>query len=250
MYKLVNYSDTLGNTTYFKIVCTRDYEKKPVSRGTIDVEEVHRVSLSRTKKHIKEIALCNNFEYFATLTINSKSCDRYSLTDCQDRLKKILKAFKRKNKDFAYIFITEKHKDGAFHFHGLIKGVSDFYINSNGYLSHTMFDKIGFNSFSKIKDYNKTCNYIMKYITKDCVKNEHNQIYISSRGLKKAISEEILPVDLSLFKTNYHNVYTNDFCSIIEFSCDELSLSQKLLFIEKIKNKINFRNNIDTNYII
>lgn len=107
-------------------------------------EEVERVSLSRTRRNIRELAFSNNFEYFATLTINSSSCDRFSLTECQERLRNRLKALKRKNKDFGYIFITEKHKNGAYHFHGLIKGISDFYINNNGYLSHKIFDELRF----------------------------------------------------------------------------------------------------------
>lgn len=135
-------------------------------------DEALRTSLSRSRRMIRELALCNSFEYFATLTINSKNADRFSLSECQSLLKKKLKALKRKNNNFAYLFITEKHKNGAFHFHGLIKGVNDFYVNKNGYLSHELFDQIGFNSFSKINDYTKTCNYILKYITKECVKNE------------------------------------------------------------------------------
>lgn len=143
-----------------------------------DKSEIDRVVLSRSRKNIRELALCNGFEYFATLTINSKRADRFSLTECQELLRKKLKALKRKNSNFGYIFITEKHKDGAFHFHGLIKGVDDFYVNKNGYLSHKLFDEMGFNSFSKIKDYTKTCNYILKYITKDCIKNEaRNYLY-------------------------------------------------------------------------
>ena len=72
-------------------------------------DEVKRCSLSRTKRNIREISLCNDFNYFVTLTINSDMCDRYSLDIVQDKLKKILKKIKRNNKDFRYLFITEKH---------------------------------------------------------------------------------------------------------------------------------------------
>ena len=148
-------------------------------------DEVERVSISRTRRNIRELALSNSFEYFATLTINSDYCDRFHLTECQQLLRKKLKKFKRKNCNFAYLFITEKHKNGAFHFHGLVKGIDDFYINENGYLSHKIFDEIGFNSFSKIKDYSKCCNYILKYITKDCVKNEARHcLYLFARSKK------------------------------------------------------------------
>ena len=94
-------------------------------------EELQRVSLSRTKRNIREIALCNNFTHFATVTINSRFTDRFSLTECQDKLKKKLRRLKDRakfeNKDFGYIFITEKHKDGAFHFHRSCKRIRFLY---------------------------------------------------------------------------------------------------------------------------
>lgn len=190
-------------------------------------EEIQRVSLARTKRNIREIALCNEFTHFATLTINSKNADRFSLTECQDLLKyKIQEKIRRKNKYFAYIFITEKHKDGAFHFHGLVKNL-DFYTNENGYLSNKVFDEIGFNSFSPIRDFEKTCNYITKYITKDCVKNENNQIYISSRGLKKAIKYEINEINLDWG-------FENDFCKIRDFNVNKLN-NDELIKMMNIK---------------
>ena len=74
-------------------------------------------SLSRTKRNIRRIALSNNFEYFATWTINSEHCDRFFLSDCVDKMKELMKAFQRKNKNFKYLYIIEKHTNGAFHFH-------------------------------------------------------------------------------------------------------------------------------------
>ena len=187
-------------------------------------EELERQSLSRTKRNIRELALCNNFTHFATITINSQYADRFHLQECQDLFRKKLKKYRRTHKDFAYIFITEKHKNGAFHFHGLVKGL-DFYTNNNGYLSNKVFDEIGFNSFSKIRDFEKTCNYITKYITKDCVKNENNQIYICSRGLKKAVKYEIQPIDIA-YK------FENDFCKIRDFNINELTDEEKIKFLQ------------------
>lgn len=188
-----------------------------------DSEEVQRVSLSRSRRRIREIALSNNFEYFATITVNEKNCDRFSLTKCQENLRKRLHKLKRRNKNFAFLFITEKHKNGAFHFHGLVRGL-DLYVNKNGYYSNTIFDEIGFNSFSKIKDYTKCCNYICKYISKDCVKNEQNQIYFCSRGLKKPIKYNIKPIDL-----NWN--YENDFVKIKDFNINDLSQEDLIKFL-------------------
>ena len=127
---LVQYNDD-----YFKIVLNKyqkekgfekiakinpDKQIEDVMVGSSNIStdsEIERFSLSRTKRNIKELALCNNFEYFATITINSKNCDRYSLIEAQKLLKKNLYKIKRKYNNFKYLFITEKHKDGAFHFH-------------------------------------------------------------------------------------------------------------------------------------
>lgn len=197
-------------------------------------DEIERISLSRTKKNIRELALCNDFEYFATLTVDKNYCDRYDVDICQDSLKKLFKAYKRKNKNFAYLFITEKHKDGAFHFHGLVKGmnVEDLYNNQNNYLSNKFFDCLGFNSFSVIRDYDKTCNYITKYITKNCVRNKTKQIYISSRGLLKAFKTEIQNFDDNSFFS-----FKNDYCFVRDFKLSDLNISQLCDLTQKIVDK-------------
>ena len=229
---LYNYNNNNFRIVKIKSCRNSGFEEIKKKNSFIDVnsEEIKRQSLSRTKRNIRELALCNDFEYFATFTVNSEKCDRYVLNDVQDKLKKVLHKIKRNNKNFAFLIITEKHKDGAFHFHGLIKGISDLYINDNGYLSSKIFDnELGFNSFSKIKDYTKCCNYITKYITKDCIKNSHNQIYISSRGLKKATREEFTNIDFT-------PTFTNDFVEIKDFTVDSLSKDELLYFMNLKKS--------------
>ena len=199
--------------------------------GTFDYnsDEVQRCSLSRTKRMIREIALCNDFKYFVTLTVDSQMADRYSLDDVQNKLKKILKKIKRNYNNFKYIFITEKHKDGAFHFHGLCTMFDDLYLNDNGYYSSSILsNELGFNSFSPIKDYSKCCNYITKYITKDCIKNSHNQVYICSRGLKHASKEEFNYID---FKPSFEN----DFCCIKDIRLDTMQTDEILKLIYDLK---------------
>ena len=177
-FRLYKYNDDFCRLVKLKSHKDKGFEEINKKNSKIEEGESDRVSLSRTKRNIREIALSNNFEYFSTITVNSKNADRFSLDECQDLLRKKFKKLKRINKNFGYIFITETHKNGAFHFHGLVKGIEDFYVNTNGYLSHKIFDEIGFNSFSIIQDYTKCCNYITKYITKDCIRNTSGYIYI------------------------------------------------------------------------
>lgn len=189
---------------------------------------VERISLSRTRRNIRELALCNNFEYFCTITVSSAKCDRYSLDEVQDNLRKCLRNIRNSSNNFKYLIITEKHKDAAFHFHGLMSGLSDLYVNKYGYMSCSKLDVLGFNSFSKIESLERVSNYILKYITKDCVKNSKNQVYISSRGLKKSERTELNP--------NINNIdysYTNDFCSILDFTVNNDTNKDFLLNIIK-----------------
>lgn len=194
-YRSVTYLKQYNNA-YFRLIHvfkerSTSFERDDCVQSKTDKDEIERISLSRTKRNIREICFCNDFQLFGTFTINSKSADRFSLDSCQDTLKKYLKAYRRVYKNFRYIIITEKHKNGAFHFHGMFKGMEDIYLNDNGYLSSYHFDNLGFNSFSEIKNYNKCCNYMTKYMSKDLVKNDTNQIYFCSRGLKKADKYEI-----------------------------------------------------------
>lgn len=216
---LYNYNQKNYRLVRIKSCRLPGFEDIKKNKTFVDVnsDEVKRCSLSRTRRNIRELALCNNFEYFCTFTVNSEMADRYSLDEVQKKMRKVLHKIKRKNKDFAFLIITERHKDGAFHFHGLCKGINDLFTNSNGYLCSDIFTReLGYNSFSAIKSYEKCCNYITKYITKDCIKNSHNQIYFCSRGLKRADKVEIEYID---FKSSFEN----DYCQILDFDITKIS---------------------------
>lgn len=142
---IYNYNNTLSKLVKIKFCREKGYESIGSKKNChTPIEEVQRISLCRTKRNIRELALCNNFEFFFTLTVNSIVCDRYSLDVVQNNLKKLFKAYKRKYSKFYYICITEKHNDGAFHFHGLCKGLNsnDIYLNKNGFFSSHFFDKL------------------------------------------------------------------------------------------------------------
>lgn len=224
------YLYSYGDSSYYRLVLPKinrkcytlsDIANELNEDGHIKTfsSEIDRVSLSRTKRNIREICLSNDFEFFATFTVDSKNADRFSLDECQSLIRKRLRHYQHKiSKDFKYILITEKHKNGAFHFHGMMKGLrqSDFYINKNGFLSNKLFDKVGFNSFCKIDgNYSRCCNYILKYISKDCIKNSSNQIYFCSRGLRKADKFDVI-IDFPLDYT-----YENDYVKILDFNSDD-----------------------------
>ena len=230
-YRLYSYNGT-GNYRIVRLKSSSGYTGRTLSQIIEEFStpkmvdnfesESSRCSLSRTKRRIKEICLCNEFEYFVTLTINSKNSDRFNLDEVQSTLKNKFRTYKRYyNKEFKYIFITEKHKDGAFHFHGMMKNINqnDIYVNKAGYYSSHYFDKLGLNSFSKIVDYNKCCSYIMKYITKDCVRNSNGYIYIYSQGLKKCDIFSFSPSNYKII--DKFVTYSNDYVDCFDFNVSD-----------------------------
>lgn len=178
------------------------------SKSDIKIEDSLRCSLSRTKSSIRDLALCNNFEFFYTQTFCGDY--RYNFEKVVETYKKSLKAYKRKNNDFKFLVIYEKHSDGAIHLHGLLKGLGDdLYINEYGYYSIKHFEKLGFCSLSRIRDYEKCCNYITKYISKEFLKTSKNQIYFCSRGLDKPIKKyySYNEIDINKLELIYENDY-------------------------------------------
>ena len=199
-----------------------------------DKDKVLKSTISRAKRNVREVALCNDFNYFVTLTIADKDV-RYDVDYCFSELRKILKQIKRKYNDFIYLFICEKHKDGAYHFHGLVNNVYNFYVNDNGYISCYYFDNLGFNSFLKITHDNdskqKISNYITKYITKDFVSASSGTSYIVARGVKRPIKEKFTKVaNLDNFLKDRFT-YENNYCKIYDFNIDNLSKEEKVELI-------------------
>ena len=203
-------------------------------------EEIERIKASRRKRRIKEIALCNDFQWFGTFTISSKInyCNRYDLEECAIVLKQKFKAYKRIYNDFKFVYVFEEHKDKAYHLHGLFSGFGDLYLNKYGYLSSKFFDDLGFNSFSKIRDYNKACNYITKYISKNPVILESGYVYNCSRFLKKPTFDIMIDEDFDKLFGNrdiYENgvkvgeepdYYIGEYCKKKDFCLDTLTNKQ------------------------
>lgn len=132
-------------------------------------------NISRAISSIFSITSFNKFTYFYTQTIDSI----YARTDLKSLIKKfnlITRQLRQqyKDKQFYYLLIPEYHEDGQnWHLHGFLSKDYDIlsYINRNGFKELAQFDKLGFNSLSKIRNYGACCKYVTKYVTKDLIKN-------------------------------------------------------------------------------
>lgn len=179
----------------------------------IDRERSLKSSLSRTVNNIYSITRSNNWEYFITLTFDRNVVNAYDYDIVVDKLSKWINNIKQRYaKNLKYIIVPELHKDGAYHFHGLIadcgniefkdsgKKVTQKFKDSKGLTRYKKTDQIiynignynlGFSTATKIVDTSKASNYICKYITKELCKNTFGKKrYWNSRNLNLAEIEE------------------------------------------------------------
>lgn len=183
-----------------------------------ELEKQRNLWKIRTK--IKDYVLCNDFDYFWTLTFDS---ERYNYDLAFEKMGKWLRKMRDKNGKFNYIMIPELHKDGAIHFHGLTGGleasIRDSGVKHRGVKVYNCDDwKHGFTTLTKIRSKEKTASYVTKYITKEMqnsIVEKGKKKYWLSRGLR-------LPVvtyssdDLS---EGLKAVYENDSCIIYKTDC-------------------------------
>lgn len=108
------------------------------NKNTVENNSRFESSISRTKSLVRQYARCNDWDYFVTLTISPENWDRFDLKEFYKSFGKYLNNKNNRRKDgekLVYMLIPEQHKNGAWHFHGLMKGIpkEDMGVNKNGY---------------------------------------------------------------------------------------------------------------------
>ena len=169
----------------------------PPKGGAEDPERSQACSRARARAAVRDIALCNRFAYFFTWTLSPEEVDRYDADQVGKKVKTFLKNASYR-KGFEYVLVPEPHKDGAIHFHGLCNlgavAVEPAHDPRSG-KPLTMEDgrpilnmtdwKLGFSTCIPIdENYERTCNYLTKYLSKGTDKIL-GKWYLSSRGLVK-----------------------------------------------------------------
>lgn len=74
-------------------------------------------SQRRARSKVRRLALANEFRWFVTLTLSPEQIDRYDGDEIVHRLGRWCDNMVRRH-GLRYILVPERHKDGAFHFHG------------------------------------------------------------------------------------------------------------------------------------
>lgn len=174
-------------------------------------------SIARSKGMVYEYAMCNDFDYFVTLTLDKRKFDRHNLPNYRKKLTQFIRDYRKKyDTDIQYLLIPEMHIDGAWHMHGLLSGfLPDLYVNNYGYLGWKSYEeRFGYISLGEITSKERVASYITKYITKDMsnrVTELGAHLYYASRGLKKAdIIERGYTSDILADRLDYKD----KFCAI------------------------------------
>lgn len=170
-----------------------EIEQEKGIRGQVNDEKLEN-NISRTKARVLELALCNNWELFVTLTLNGKKHNRSELAQFRKELTQWLRNYNRLNgTKIKYLLIPELHKDKkSWHMHGFIMGLplEHLTINKHGYLDWLPYQqKFGWISLDKVRSHEGAALYITKYISKDlseCVKQLNDKMFYCSQGLNEA----------------------------------------------------------------
>lgn len=175
-------------------------------------------SFRRAKATVLELGLCNDWDYFVTLTLDRKKYDRYDLPRFQkDFAQWVRDQRKRWGCAFRYLLIPEPHKDGAWHMHGFFAGLDRGMLgkNRNGYWHMPgYFDKFGFMSLGKLRNKEAAAKYVLKYITKDLAARKaeyHSHFFYASQGLKRA---KVIDRGTILHQSENFWDFCNDFVKI------------------------------------
>lgn len=233
-YKLIRFKKLIRSSGY-----ELPYDKIKRLKGSVNSEKLEN-NIRRAKNKIFEYAMCNDWDFFCTFTIDGKKYSRNDLNAFYKKFGQWLRNFQKKNGKVTYLFVPELHADGQnWHFHGLIKFDNGNILKAfqfenkakyslktrlklkelfeQGFLNWEQYEKkFGFCSFGGIKDKEKVSNYIKKYITKNISSGQKKidkncKLYYCSHGLKTAelIKKDDIPENISSIPADFENEYVS-----------------------------------------
>lgn len=200
------------------------YFKAPLKQGGFDGPEVsgfdpdpeaqqgeggrESCNIARARARVRELALCNPWDYFVTITLDPDKHDRGDLDAFRQGLAQFIRNQRRlTGANIRYLLIPEQHKAGGWHLHGLFLGLPPAWLRPftlDERLPYAIRDKLarkeqlfdipkianrwGWTTASPIKDREKCASYVSKYITKDsaqaaAILAAGKHLFFASQGL-------------------------------------------------------------------
>lgn len=200
LYTIYYYTDFLYRVVKFKRasdgirLVDRDPDELPMDKFA--------QSYCRARSMVLQYALCNQWDYFITITVSPERFDRWDLDSIYKYISQWFRDYRKKygSSCIRYVLVPEHHKDGAWHFHGLIAGINPDHVSSfvpglhplklvaAGYKNFgKLADAVGYVSMSELRNPVGAAFYVTKYITKEHARSDFYQhLYYCSRGLKTA----------------------------------------------------------------
>lgn len=237
-----------------KVVRSAGFELKNsvyTEKNSVNDEKLD-CNISRAKSRIFELALCNPWDYFITVTLDAKKYNRNDLEKFRkDFSQYIRNTGKKYNCKIHYLLIPEEHSKGGWHMHGFLKGLPaeelrEFKLSEKlpEYIRNKLKDgqtvsewvgyrkRFGFNDIEPIRNQRGVSAYVTKYITKDLtrtVKDAGAHLYYCSKGLQRAtiVSKGELVVNLDENDWDFSNEY---------YSCKWLDGYSKLEAFNTVKS--------------
>lgn len=151
-------------------------------------------SMRRARAKLRRLALSNEFTHFVTLTLDQTKIDRYDGAAVTRALSRWLDNMVRRH-GLKYILVPERHKDGAFHFHGFFAGDSLNLVDSgklwNGRPVYNLPQwTLGFTTAQELYgEYSAAVGYCCKYIGKQDGERPLGRWYYSGGRLAEPLKE-------------------------------------------------------------
>lgn len=145
-------------------------------------------SQRRARSKVRRLALANEFRWFVTLTLSPEKIDRYDGDEIVRRLGRWCDNMVRRH-GLRYILVPERHKDGAFHFHGFfsdaVRVTDSGHTDDHGRKIYNLPQwTLGFTAAMELYgEYSAAVAYVCKYIGKQDGERPLGRWYYSGGAL-------------------------------------------------------------------
>ena len=204
---------------------------KPGKReaGKVSEGEDMLRSVRRARAQLRRLALSNSFQYFVTLTLDAEKIDRFDGKAITRALNTWCDNMVRRH-GLRYVLVPERHKDGAFHFHGFFAGdglqaVDSGTLDMDGWKhprkprsaaerqrwldagARIVYNlpqwKLGFTTAIKLYgEYSHAVGYVCKYVGKQEGQRPLGRWYFSGGALRHP-EKEVYTLDYRQLKENF-----------------------------------------------
>ncbi len=231
---------------------SRDDSLPAEERAIRDERNLYR-SMKRAKGKVYDLAMANVWMWYLVLTLDPEKVDRYDYDACYKKVVNQLRKMQRHYPNLKYLVVPELHKDGAWHFNVLVRGVPEDAFTYSGRMTYKgknwkeedvpeedrdgcrkiyHVDKytMGHTTATRIEDTRKTANYVTKYITKDMVAaTKGRQKYLRSEGLKLPEVTTELMSDRDQRRVFFENVANMQYQKLVDI--DKGEYHEQILYV-------------------